>query len=58
MPEDNLVSLYKGNEKAHGRRREASSRSEVDGLVMIYPKEGSVLNSNPAGHRRRRLGER
>ena len=49
MPEDNLVSLYKGNEKAIAADGTEQPVEPVDDLVMIYPKEGSVLNSNPAG---------
>ena len=49
MPEDNLVSLYKGNEKfvaPDGTEQPVPAVQED--LVMIYPEEGSVLNSNPA----------
>jgi Ca-activated chloride channel family protein len=48
MPEDNLVSLYKGNEKAIAPDGTEQAVPPVDDLVMIYPKEGSVLNANPA----------
>jgi Ca-activated chloride channel family protein len=48
MPEDNLVNLYKGNEKAIGRDGQEHTAKPVRDLVMIYPKEGSALNSNPA----------
>jgi Ca-activated chloride channel family protein len=48
MPEDNLVNLYKGNEKAIGRDGKEHAAKPVHDLVMIYPKEGSALNSNPA----------
>ena len=57
MPEDNLVSLLKGNETVQAPDG-SEQPVEVTGLEMIYPKEGSVLNSNPAAHRRRRLGQR
>ena len=56
MPEDNLVSLYKGNEKAIAADGTEQPVEPVKDLVMIYPKEGSVLNSNPAGDRRRAAG--
>ena len=49
MPEDNLVSMYKGNEKAIAADGTEQPVAPVDDLVMIYPKEGSVRNSNPAG---------
>ena len=49
MPEDNLVSLYQGNEKAIAADGTEQPVDPVNDLVMIYPKEGSVLNSNPAG---------
>ncbi|MFL6203799.1 MAG: extracellular solute-binding protein [Acidimicrobiales bacterium] len=48
LPEDNVVSLYKGLEE----RRGADGKKEdlkIQGLKMLYPEEGSVLNSNPAG---------
>jgi hypothetical protein len=48
MPEDNLVNLYKGNEKAIGRDGREHTAKPVHDLVMIYPQEGSALNSNPA----------
>jgi Ca-activated chloride channel family protein len=49
MPEDNLVNLYKGNEKAIGSDGKEHPVKSVKDLVMIYPKEGSALNANPAG---------
>ena len=50
MPEDNLVSLYKGgNEKAVVADGTEQRVDAITDLVMIYPKEGSVLNANPAG---------
>jgi Ca-activated chloride channel family protein len=49
MPEDNLVNLYKGNEKALGPDGKERSAKPIKNMVMIYPKEGSALNSNPAG---------
>jgi Ca-activated chloride channel homolog len=48
LPEDNLVSLYMGNEKAIGTDGTEQQLSGVSDLVMIYPEEGSVLNGNPA----------
>jgi Ca-activated chloride channel homolog len=49
MPEDNLVNLYLGNEKAFGPDGTPQPVPPIQDLVMIYPKEGSVLNGNPAG---------
>ena len=49
MPEDNLVNLYRGNEKALGADGKETRAKPVKDMVMIYPKEGSALNSNPAG---------
>jgi Ca-activated chloride channel family protein len=49
MPEDNLVSLHKGTEKAFAVDGTEQRVPPVKDLVMIYPKEGSVLNANPAG---------
>ena len=49
MPEDNLVSLYQGKEKHIATDGTKQPVDSVKDLVMIYPKEGSVLNSNPAG---------
>lgn len=49
MPEDNLVSLYQGNEKAVAADGTEQEMPPITDLVMIYPEEGSVLNSNPAG---------
>ena len=49
MPEDNLVSLYKGNEKAVVADGTEQRIDAITDLVMIYPEEGSVLNANPAG---------
>jgi Ca-activated chloride channel family protein len=48
MPEDNLVSLYKGNEKAIAADGTEQPVPPVTDLIMIYPEEGSVLNANPA----------
>ena len=50
MPEDNLVSLYLGNEKAIAAdgTEQPVDRRRGPQLVMMYPEEGSVLNSNPA----------
>ena len=49
MPEDNLVSLFKGQEEAIGEDGTEQAAPPVKDLVMIYPKEGAVLNANPAG---------
>ena len=48
MPEDSLVSLNLGNEQAIGLDGTPQPVSGSPDLVMIYPKEGSVLNDNPA----------
>ena len=49
MPEDNLANLVMGNEEAIGPDgTEQDGRRGPRDLVMIYPKEGAVLNSNPA----------
>jgi Ca-activated chloride channel family protein len=49
MPEDNLVNLAKGHEKAIANDGTEQAVPPVKDLVMIYPKEGSVRNGNPAG---------
>ena len=49
MPEDNLANLVMGNEEEIGPDgTEQEAERPADDLVMIYPKEGAVLNSNPA----------
>ena len=49
MPEDNLANLLLGNETQIGTDgKKQSAEAPEDELVMIYPKEGAVLNSNPA----------
>ncbi|MFM2077245.1 MAG: hypothetical protein RJA49_1135 [Actinomycetota bacterium] len=48
MPEDNLVSQAQGTERAIAADGTAKRMTPVDDLVMIYPKEGAVLNSHPA----------
>jgi Ca-activated chloride channel homolog len=49
MPEDNLISLYQGTETAliDGISVKAPPISEP--MVMIYPKEGSMVRNNIAG---------
>src|SRR4051794_18130136 len=50
MPEDSLVNLNLGHEQAIAEDGTAQPMQGVQSrdLVMIYPKEGSVLNANPA----------
>jgi len=48
MPEDNLVSLYLGNDNAIAADGTVQPVAPNHDLVMIYPKEGSVLNAHPA----------
>src|SRR3954451_22773258 len=48
MPEDSLVNLYLGNEEAIGDDGKSEPAPGIHDLVMIYPKDGSVLNANPA----------
>jgi Ca-activated chloride channel family protein len=49
MPEDNLIHLYEGTEQAliDGVQVQAPPISEP--MVMIYPKEGSMIRNNIAG---------
>jgi len=49
MPEDSLVNLTLGNEKAFAEDGTSQPLQGIPSgdLVMIYPKDGSVLNSNP-----------
>jgi Ca-activated chloride channel homolog len=49
MPEDNVVSLYQGYGKQIDSDGTTRHVDPVTDLVTIYPKEGSVVNSNPAG---------
>jgi len=49
IPEDNMVNLYLGNEKVFSADGTTQPVPPIRDLVMIYPKEGSVLNGNPAG---------
>ena len=48
MPEDNLIHLYEGTERAFfgGKKRKAPRISRP--MVMIYPKEGSMARNNCA----------
>ena len=48
MPEDNLIHLYEGTERAFfgGKKRTAPPISEP--MVMLYPKEGSMARNNCA----------
>jgi Ca-activated chloride channel family protein len=49
MPEDNLANMYLGNESVLTPDGSREPITPVRDLVMIYPKEGAVLNGNPAG---------
>ena len=48
MPEDNLIHLYEGTERAFfgGKKEQAPPISQP--MVMIYPKEGSMARNNCA----------
>jgi Ca-activated chloride channel family protein len=48
MPEDNLIHLYEGTERANigGKKVQAPPISRP--MVMIYPKEGSMVRNNCA----------
>ncbi len=49
MPEDNLIHLYEGTEKAFiGGVKVQAPPIEANSMVMIYPKEGSMPRSNCA----------
>jgi len=49
MPEDNLIHLYEGTEKAYVNGIESTAPPIEDRMVMIYPKEGSMPRINIAG---------
>lgn len=49
MPEDNLIHLYEGTEKAYVNGIESTAPPIEDRMVMIYPKEGSMPRNNIAG---------
>jgi Ca-activated chloride channel family protein len=49
MPEDNLVHLYEGSEHAFINGLDVVAPPIDRPMVMIYPKEGSMVHSNLAG---------
>ena len=49
MPEDNLIHLYEGTEKAFINGIEVTADPIEERMVMIYPKEGSMPRNNIAG---------
>jgi Ca-activated chloride channel homolog len=48
MPEDNLIHLYMGGEQAVIGTEQVKAPSIVRPMVMIYPKEGSMIRNNIA----------
>ena len=49
MPEDNLIHLHEGTEKAHfGGVKKKAPAIPPGKMVMIYPKEGSMARNNCA----------
>ena len=48
MPEDNLIHLYEGTEKAYLNGIETTAPPIEERMVMIYPKEGSMPRNNCA----------
>ena len=48
MPEDNLIHLYEGTEKAYVNGIETTAPPITERMVMIYPKEGSMPRKNCA----------
>jgi Ca-activated chloride channel family protein len=49
MPEDNLIHLYEGTEKAYVNGVKTTAPPINERMVMIYPKEGSMPRNNIAG---------
>ena len=49
MPEDNLIHLYEGTEYAFINGLEVQAPPIDRQMVMIYPKEGSMVRNNIAG---------
>jgi Ca-activated chloride channel family protein len=49
MPEDNLISLYEGTETALIDGVSVKAPPITEPMVMIYPKEGSMVRNNIAG---------
>jgi Ca-activated chloride channel family protein len=48
MPEDNVIQLYRGKAKAFVGGQEKTAPAITKQMVMIYPKEGSLLRDNCA----------
>ena len=49
MPEDNLISLYEGGETALIDGVSVQAPPITEPMVMVYPKEGSMVRNNIAG---------
>ncbi len=49
MPEDNLIHLYEGTEQALINGVQVQAPPIAHPMVMIYPKEGSMVRNNIAG---------
>jgi Ca-activated chloride channel family protein len=49
MPEDNLISLYDGGLDAYVNGVTVKMKPINDQMVMIYPKEGTLVRNNIAG---------
>jgi Ca-activated chloride channel homolog len=49
MPEDNLIHLYEGGENALINGVSVQAPPITRSMVMIYPKEGSMIRNNIAG---------
>jgi Ca-activated chloride channel family protein len=49
MPEDNLISLYDGGLDAYVNGQTVKMKPISDAMVMIYPKEGTMVRNNIAG---------
>jgi Ca-activated chloride channel homolog len=49
MPEDNLIHLYEGTEYAFINNVQVQAPPIEQPMVMIYPKEGSMVRNNIAG---------
>jgi Ca-activated chloride channel family protein len=49
MPEDNLIHLYEGTERAFINGVKVSAPPIERPMVMMYPKEGSMARNNSAG---------
>jgi Ca-activated chloride channel family protein len=49
MPEDNLISLYDGGLDVYVNGQTVKMKPISDAMVMIYPKEGTMVRNNIAG---------